>query len=94
MKKRTYIYAALCVLVIVFVTINCTDEELIKSTPQADMKGFTLQEAKAYFTMKLEENEISTRAGKKMSKTSLSPQDFTPKWNNAVGSAQRGGGKL
>ncbi len=89
MKKRTYIYAALCVLVIVFVTINCTDEELIKSTPQADMKGFTLQEAKAYFTMQLEENEISTRAGKKMSKTSLSPQDFTPKWNNAVGSAQR-----
>lgn len=88
MKKRTYIYAVLCLLVIVFVTINCTDEELIKSTPKVDMKGFTLEEAKAFFEMKITEKETRTRAGKKMSNTSLSPEDFTPKWNNAVGSSQ------
>lgn len=88
MKKRTYIYAVLCLLVIVFVTINCTDEELIKSTPKVDMKGFTLEEAKAFFEMKITEKETRTRAGKKMSNTSLSPEDFTPKWSNAVGSSQ------
>lgn len=88
MKKRTYIYGVLCLLVIVFVTINCTDEELIKSTPKVDMKGFTLEEAKAFFEMKITEKETRTRAGKKMSNTSLSPEDFTPKWNNAVGSSQ------
>ena len=31
MKKRTYIYAVLCVMAILIVTVNCTDEELVKS---------------------------------------------------------------
>ncbi len=91
MKKRTYIYAVLCVMVILIVTVNCTDEELVKSSTQSqtDMKGFTLQEARDFFEKKIMQGSTSTRTGGKMSKTSLSPQDFTPKWDNAVGSAQR-----
>lgn len=91
MKKRTYIYAVLCVMAILIVTVNCTDEELVKSPSlsQTDMKGFTLQEAKDFFEKKMMQGSTNTRTGGKMSKTSLSPQDFTPKWDNVVGSAQR-----
>lgn len=91
MKKRTYIYAVLCVMAILIVTVNCTDEELVKSPSlsQTDMKGFTLQEAKDFFEKKMMQGSTNTRTGGKMSKTSLSPQGFTPKWDNVVGSAQR-----
>lgn len=91
MKKKNYIYAVLCVIAILIVTVNCTDEALVKSTPQSqtDMRGFTLQEAKNFFEKKMIQGSANTRTGGKMSKTSLSPQDFTPKWDNAVGSAQK-----
>lgn len=91
MKKRTYIYAVLCVMAILIITVNCTDEELVKSPSlsQTDMKDFTLQEAKDFFEKKMMQGSTNTRIGGKMSKTSLSPQDFTPKWDNVVGSAQR-----
>lgn len=88
MKKRTYIYAALCVLVIVFVTINCTDEELIKSTPQADMKGFTLQEAKEFFKEQMELKVTKTRVVRKQDGRSLCPDDFVPNWESAIASSQ------
>ena len=47
MRRLTYIYAILFIMAIVFVVVNCTDEDLVKNG-QENMEEFSIQEAKDY----------------------------------------------
>lgn len=42
MRRLTYIYAILFIMAIVFVVVNCTDEDLVKNG-QENMEEFSIQ---------------------------------------------------
>ena len=61
MRRLTYIYAILFIMAIVFVVVNCTDEDLVKNG-QENMEEFSIQEAKDYFQVQMAENLILSRS--------------------------------
>lgn len=90
MRKTTYIYAVLCVITITLCTINCTDEDLTESNTHTEIKGFSLQEAKEYFLSQAEKNLILSRSLKNKEIKTVSPGDFIPNWDIAIGASKNG----
>lgn len=90
MKKITYIYIVLCVITVTLCTSNCTDEDLVKSNTQTELKDFSLQEAKEYFQIQAEKNLILSRSLENKDMKTVSPGDFVPNWDIAIGSSING----
>lgn len=90
MRKTTYIYAVLCVITITLCTINCTDEDLTESNTHTEIKGFSLQEAKEYFLSQAEKNLILSRSLENKEIKTVSPGDFIPNWDIAIGASKNG----
>ena len=86
MKKSTYIYTVLCVIAIVITIVNCKDEDLLESNLQTDMKDFSLQEAKSFFQTQAHANLTLSRSLDNKRNKTVSPGDFVPNWDAAVGS--------
>lgn len=84
MKKIVYFCTGALILVIALFIWNCTDTDLVRSSSLVGNMSFTLEEAKAFF----EENtqlSVSTRANMKQAKFCISPGEFVPKWDRAIG---------
>lgn len=90
MKKRTYIYMVLCLMMMTWGTVGCMDEELIRPDLKADLKDFSLQEAKEFFQTQIKENLVLSRSLDSKENQTLSPGDFVPEWETAVGSSADG----
>lgn len=90
MKKSTYIYTVLCVIAIVISIVNCKDEDLLESSLQTDMKDFSLQEAKNFFQTQAHANLTLSRSLDNKRNKTVSPGDFVPNWDAAVGSTNNG----
>ncbi|MFT0480040.1 hypothetical protein ACMSEG_11840 [Bacteroides faecis] len=86
MRRLTYIYAILFIMAIVFVVVNCTDEDLVKNG-QENMEEFSIQEAKDYFQVQMAENLILSRSLSSEDNKTVSPGDFIPDWDIAVGAS-------
>lgn len=87
MKKSTYIYTVLCIIAIFITIVNCKDEDLLESSLQTDMKDFSLQEAKNFF---LQQSEVNLMTSRSLNDKTITPGDFIPKWEIAVGSSKDG----
>ena len=90
MRKIAYIYTIACVMVVIFGSTSCTDEYLMKSSIQTEMKDFSLQEAKDFFTKQIEETVILSRSIDNKENRGVSPGDFVPDWSTSVGSSMNG----
>lgn len=89
MRKIAYIYTIACVMVVIFGSTSCTDEYLMKSSTQAQMKDFSLQEAKDFFIKQIEEATMLSRTIDNKENRGMSPGDFVPDWNTSVGSSMK-----
>ncbi len=87
MKKIAYIYTVLCAIVMVITVVNCKDEDLLESRLQTDMKDFSLEEAKNFFQTQARDNLMLSRSLDNKKNETVSPGDFVPNWDAAVGSA-------
>lgn len=87
MRRLTYIYTILFIMAIVFGVVNCTDEDLVKNG-QENMEEFSIQEAKDYFQVQMAENLILSRSLSSEDNKTVSPGDFIPNWDIAVGSSK------
>lgn len=90
MKKSTYIYTVLCIISIVITIVNCKDEDLLESSLQTGMKDFSLQEAKNFFQTQAHANLTLSRSLDNKKNKTVSPGDFVPNWDAAVGSTNNG----
>lgn len=90
MKKSTYIYTVLCIIAIVITIVNCKDEDLLESSLQTGMKDFSLQEAKNFFQTQAHANLTLSRSLDNKKNKTVSPGDFVPNWDAAVGSTNNG----
>lgn len=90
MKKSTYIYTVLCVIAIVISIVNCKDEDLLESNLQTGMEDFSLQEAKNFFQTQAHANLTLSRSLDNKRNKTVSPGDFVPNWDAAVGSTNNG----
>lgn len=70
-----------------FCIVNCTDEDSIKLDTQIEMKDFSLQEAKTFFE---KQSEVSLITSRSLNNKSITPGDFIPKWEVAIGSSKNG----
>lgn len=77
-------------MTIILCTASCTDENLVKSGTQTEMSDFSLQEAKEYFQIQAKENLILSRSLDNKENRVLSPGDFVPNWDAAVGASMNG----
>lgn len=73
----------------VFIAVNCTDEDLANNG-QNNMEEFSLQEAKDYFHAQIAENLKLSRSLNSEDNKTISPGDFIPNWDIAVGAAMNG----
>lgn len=83
--KHTYIYTIVSILVIIFCTANCTDENIIKPNTENELNYFSLQEAKDFFEKEAERNLILSRS---YNNKAITPGDFILKWESAIGSSK------
>lgn len=90
MKKIAYIYTVLCAIVMVITVVNCKDEDLLESRLQTDMKDFSLEEAKNFFQTQARDNLMLSRSLDNKKNETVSPGDFVPNWDAAVGSVNNG----
>ena len=90
MKKIAYIYTVLCAIVMVITVVNCKDEVLLESRLQTDMKDFSLEEAKNFFQTQARDNLMLSRSLDNKKNETVSPGDFVPNWDAAVGSVNNG----
>ena len=90
MKKIAYIYTVLCAIVMVITVVNCKDEVLLESRLQTDMKDFSLEEAKNFFQTQARDKLMLSRSLDNKKNETVSPGDFVPNWDAAVGSVNNG----
>ena len=88
MKKKYCYYAAFFLPVLVFWLAGCTDEFLSSPSVKTGMKDFTLDEAQEYFRSEAEKEGARSRGESEVK--ALSPGDFVPDWDGAVGSSSSG----
>lgn len=82
MKKH-----CLYILLLIIFMGSCTDSDFIVADQQLENTNFSLEEAKNFFEMQMEQHPVVTRtlteAGRR-----LTPGDFTPQWDKAIASSQ------
>ena len=88
MKKKYCYYAAFFLPALVFWLAGCTDEFLSSPSVKTGMKDFTLDEAQEYFRSEAEKEGARSRGESEVK--ALSPGDFVPDWDGAVGSSSSG----
>jgi hypothetical protein len=74
----------------VITVVNCKDEVLLESRLQTDMKDFSLEEAKNFFQTQARDNLMLSRSLDNKKNETVSPGDFVPNWDAAVGSVNNG----
>ena len=88
MKKKYCYYVAFVLPVFVFWLAGCTDEFLPSPAVQTELKEFALEEAQEYFRSEAEKEGVRSRGESEVK--ALSPGDFVPDWDGAVGSSSGG----
>lgn len=83
MKIKIYFCISSFLLVIALFIWNCTDTELIRSSPLMTNMNFSIEEARIFFEKSSQ--HITTRTNEEQFKYNISPGEFVPKWNNAIG---------
>lgn len=86
--KRTYYLSIIVLAVLVCFSYSCVDEDFFSTSQQHELETFSLEEAKAYFRER-SENQLSRSNGIDEN-LPLSPGDFVPLWNAAVPSVMNG----
>ena len=88
MKKKYCYYVAFVLPVFVFWLAGCTDEFFPSPAVQTELKEFALEEAQEYFRSEAEKEGVRSRGESEVK--ALSPGDFVPDWDGAVGSSSNG----
>ena len=88
MKKKYCYCRAFLLPVFVFWLAGCTDEFLPSPAVQTELKEFALEEAQEYFRSEAEKEGVRSRGESEVK--ALSPGDFVPDWDGAVGSSSNG----
>lgn len=86
--KRNYYLLFTVFAFLVFFSYSCVDEDFFSTTCRHEFNDFSLEEAKAYFRER-SENQMSRSDGSDEN-LPLSPGDFVPLWNGAVPSVMNG----
>ena len=89
MRKKTYLCMA-CLAAVLFCTVQCTDEDFMTPPRQAEVEGFTLEEAKTLFREEAAKYSATSRSLEDDSRVTLSPGDFVPEWEKATAAVQNG----
>lgn len=89
MRKKTYLCIA-CLAAFLFSTVQCTDDDFMAPPRQAELEGFTLEEAKALFREEAEKYSVISRLLGDDSRVTLSPGDFVPEWESATAAVRNG----
>lgn len=77
--KRNYYLLFTVFAFLVFFSYSCVDEDFFSTTCRHEFNDFSLEEAKAYFRER-SENQMSRSDGSDEN-LPLSPGDFVPLWN-------------
>ena len=88
MKKKYCYYGAFLLPAFVCWLAGCTDEFLPSPAVQTELKEFALEEAQEYFRSEAEKEGVRSRGESEVK--ALSPGDFVPDWDGAVGSSSNG----
>ena len=88
MKKKYCYYGTFLLPAFVFWLAGCTDEFLPSPAVQIELKEFALEEAQEFFRSEAEKEGARSRGESEVK--ALSPGDFVPDWDGAVGSSSNG----
>lgn len=88
MKKKYCYYGTFLLPAFVCWLAGCTDEFLPSPAVQTELKEFALEEAQEYFRSEAEKEGVRSRGESEVK--ALSPGDFVPDWDGAVGSSSNG----